>query len=312
MVTTVTLNPSLDEWVHLPRLRLGALHRTARFLRYPGGKGVNVSRVLHELGQRTLAVALAGGDDGKILRELLHQRGIAHRFVVVGGSTRNNYQIQTDQPRAVTQINCAGPRVASAALPRLERLLAQSCHRNACVVLSGSLPPGLPATTYQRLITRLMRCGVRAVLDASGAALRFGVAAKPWLIKPNRQEAEELLGRRPHRIPGDAASAATRLAASTSAVVIVSLGSDGAVLAAPSSAQVLWATSPAVPVRSTVGAGDSLVAGFLVGWDRTKSLREALRLGVACGAASVMTPGTELCHARDVQRLKPQITITVL
>ena len=311
MIVTVTLNPSLDEWVSLPRLRMGELNRATGFLRYPGGKGINVSRVVHELSGKTLAVALAGGRDGTMLSDLLTQQGIPHRFVTVPGVTRNNYQIHTDSPKALTQINCPGPWVSNAALRTLEQLLRRLRPRASCVVLSGSLPPGLLATTYQRVITWLNHARVPTVLDASGPALRHGMVAAPWLIKPNRHEAEEFLGMRLPRL-ADVAKAAKRLVTRGPQLAIISLGSDGALLAAQAHEEILWAKPPAVAVDSAVGAGDSLVAGFIVGWLRTRSLRRAFRLGVACGAASAMTPGTELCHRADVARLEPRVVVRVI
>ena len=317
-ITTVTLNPSLDEWVYLPRVALGRLNRATRFVRYPGGKGINVSRVVRELRVKTLALALAGGDDGRLLSHLLTQGRIPHEFVIVPGSTRNNYAIQTEHPRALTQINCPGPRVSAGLLRRLTQRL---CRRlGDCVVFSGSLPPGAPSTTYSRLIHAVKREGMLTVLDTSGPALRQGLAAAPWLIKPNREEAESLLGKRLRR-RAHIAKAAKHLTTRGPHHVLISLGAAGAVLASQAYPEVLWAEAPAVRVDSAVGAGDSLVAGFVVGWLRPHvgpsgwSIRragEALRLGVACGTACAMTPGTELCHRRDVLRLLPRIRIRTI
>jgi len=311
MIVTVTLNPSLDEWVSLPRLTLGDLNRAGSFQRYPAGKGINVSRVVHELGGSTLAVALAGGEDGTILGDLLNQQGIRHRFVTVNGTTRNNYQIHTERPTRLTQINCAGPRITVKDLSRLEAALRRLRPHASCVVCSGSLPPGAPSTTYRRLLRFLRARRMLTVLDASGHALRQGLSAQPWLIKPNRSEAEELLARRLRRLH-DVGRAARQLLARGARVAIVSLGPAGAVLAAHALPGVWWAKSPRVKIDSSVGAGDSLVAGFLVGWVRTRSFHTALQLGVACGAATAMTPGTELCHAADVKRLMRRVTIQAL
>lgn len=308
MVVTVTLNPSLDEWVELPRLHLGGLNRALAFSRYPGGKGINVSRVIHELRGQTLAVALAGGSDGHILGELLRDHGIAHRFVTVLGSTRNNSQIHTASPKALTQINCPGPRASAAALRVVERFLDRLRPPKACVVCSGSLPPGASTSIYARWIRRASRRGVPSVLDASGPALREGLRARPWLIKPNREEAEELLGVRLRR-RADVVRAARRLTLEGASVALLSLGADGAVLVSRAPEAVLWADAPRVRVDSAVGAGDSLVAGFVVGWMRTRSLGQAFRLGMACATACVMTPGTELCRRADVMRLLPRIRL---
>ncbi len=310
MILTVTLNPSLDEWAWLPRLRVGALNRATRAARYPGGKGINVSRVAHELGYPTMALALAGGDDGEILSRLLSQQRIAHQFVTVPGSTRNNYQLQTKTPPTLTQVNTPGPRVSVAVLARLSRRLAALSASAQAVVCSGSLPPGAPPSTYRRLIARLNR-RVLTVLDASGPALREGLRARPWLIKPNRQEAEELLGCRLRRAR-DVLRGAQALCEQGAQHAIISLGGAGAVLASAKTRQVWRAQAPKVRVQSAVGAGDALVAGLLVGWLRTRSMEQAFRLGVACGSATAMTPGTELCHRADVERLRSRVTLRML
>ena len=308
MIVTVTLNPSLDEWIELPALRLGALNRADGFSRYPGGKGINVSRVVHELGESTRAFGFAGGEDGLILRELLNRLNIPHTLVPIPGSTRNNYKIRTRHPRALTELNTAGPSVPAAALRRLERALIRGLRGVPAVVLSGSVPPGVPATIYRRWILALRRLGLRAVLDASGLALRHGLSARPWLIKPNRAEAEALLDRRIRR-PVDAVRAARQLVARGAELAVLSLGQDGAVLAAGHPAACWFARPPKVAVDSAVGAGDSLVGGFLIGWRRTRSIVEGLRWGVASGTATAMTRGTELCHRRDVVRLVRRVVI---
>ena len=306
MIATVTLNPSLDEWVTLPRLAVGDLNRATAFHRYPGGKGLNVSRVVHELGGRTRAFALCGGEDGAILRGLLARQAIPAVFVGVAGTTRNNYKLRTLHPRTLTEINTAGPRVSTAELAALERRLLRCRPTPRCVVLSGSLPPGVPATMYARWIRMLRDRRIPVALDTSGTALTAGVAARPWLIKPNRQEAEALL-RMTIAGPAHALKAARRLQHLGPELVLLSLGKDGAILATP---QGVWeARPPTVAVDSAVGAGDSLLAGMVLGWARGASLCEAFRLGVACGTASAMTPGTELCRRRDVMRLRPRVRV---
>ena len=308
MIATVTLNPSLDEWMQLPSLRVGCLNRASGFLRYPGGKGVNVSRVIHELGGKTVAFALAGGEDGLILRELMNRLSIRHEFVTILGCTRNNYKIRTTRPRALTEINTAGPRVSRGALRELQQRLLGHAASLRCAVLSGSLPPGVPPVIYQQWIRALRHRGVPIVLDASGDALRQGLIGRPWFIKPNREEAEELLHCRLQRLP-QVVEAVQRLRRFGPDIVILSMGSAGALLACSAHEGVWLATPPAVTVDSVVGAGDSLVGGFLVGWAKGRSFLEAFRLGVACGAATAMTPGTELCHRTQVYRLLPRIRV---
>ena len=271
MIATVTLNPSLDEWMQLSSLRAGRLNRATGFARYPGGKGLNVSRVIRELGGPTLAFALAGGQDGLVLRGLMRRLAIPHAFVEIAGTTRNNYKIRTTRPRALTEINTEGPRVSPAILRAFERQLFSWRPRPACVALSGSLPPGAPPTIYYRWIRTLRRLKIPAALDASGAALRHGLLARPWLIKPNRQEAEELLGQR-LTTTARLLQAVTQLVQRGPRVVILSLGRDGALMgcaepaglpAARAAQAGIWlAQSPAVHTDTAVGAGDSLVGGF--------------------------------------------------
>ena len=308
MIATVTLNPSLDEWMRLPSMQVGRLNRATGFARYPGGKGLNVSRVVHELGGPTVAFGLAGGQDGAILRGLLRRLAIPHEFVEVPGATRNNYKIHTLRPPGLTEINTEGPPVTPAILRTLQRRLFAHRPRPVCVALSGSLPPGAPAATYPRWIRALQRLQIHVALDASGAALRAGLRARPWLIKPNRQEAEELLGRR-LTTTGGLMRAVERLVQRGPRVVILSLGRDGALMGSASPAEMWLARSPSIQTDSAVGAGDSLVGGFLMGWAAQRTLVEAFRLGVACGAATAMTPGTELCHRADVRRLLRCVTL---
>ncbi len=308
MIATVTLNPSLDEWMHLSSLRMGCLNRATGFARYPGGKGVNVSRVIRTLGGRTVAFGLAGGEDGLILRELMNRLSLPHRFVTVPGSTRNNYKIVTDRPQALTEVNMAGPRIPASALRALWRQLTSTRPRPRGVAFSGSLPPGAPGSVYRRWIDVLRRLGVPCVLDASGDALRHGLTARPWMVKPNRHEAEELLGR-PVRGRREQLHAVHQLLQRGPALVILSLGAEGALLGRAFPPEVWSARPPAVRMDSAVGAGDSLVGGFLAGWAAGRSLAEAFRLGVAAGTATAMTPGTELCRLADVRRLLRRVTI---
>lgn len=311
MILTVTLNPSLDEWIELPTLAIGELNRAGGLARYPGGKGINVSRVIHEMRGQSRALGFAGGHDGHILQTLLDRLKIPHTFVPIAGSTRNNYKIRTKHPDALTEINTAGPSIPSASLRRLEQLLTHWIGRAHGVVCSGSLPRGVPATIYRRWIQTARSRGRLTVLDASGEPLRRGVSAKPWLIKPNRHEAEELAGR---RLPAlrDVVRAAHSFTRMGPELAVVSLGKEGSVLAARDQSQVWMARPPQVRVNSVVGAGDSFVAGFVMGWLRSRSLMEAMRWGSACGAATAIAPGTELGRWKDVQRLLRRVRITRL
>ncbi len=308
MIVTVTLNPSLDEWIRLPSLKMGRLNRATTLVRYAAGKGINVSRVIVELGAPTTAFAISGGEDGLVLRHLMKQLSVPCRFFETSGVTRNNYKVETSSPRSLTEINTPGPYVSVETLHRLKQALVGFRPRPRCVVLSGSLPPGVSADIYRRWIALLRRRGIAVFLDTSGSALRQGLLARPFCIKPNQQEAEELLG---YRLSSREAQlkAVRGLLRYGVSMAILSLGKAGAILSCAASSEVWWAQPPKVPVDSTVGAGDSLVAGFVVGWTKGRSPMECLRWAVACGAATAMTPGTELCHRKDVKGLLARVRI---
>ena len=234
---------------------------------------------------------------------------LPYEFISVAGSTRNNYKIVTVRPRTLTEINAAGPAVRPAKLTQMKRRILTLRPRPRCVVLSGSLPPNAPASTYRDWIIALRRRRLPTVLDTSGAALRAGITGRPWLIKPNRHEAEEMLRRRLTRLPAQI-QAVHQLLRRGPSLVVLSLGGEGALLACASPPGVWLARPPKVRVDSIVGAGDSFVGGFLSGWAAGRPLVEAFRLGIASGTATAMTPGTELCHRADVRRLLPRVTIT--
>ncbi len=309
MILTVTLNPSLDEWVELPSLRVGELNRSTSFVRYAGGKGINVSRVVHELRGKTIAYGVAGGVDGKILRELVDELHLRHDFVSVTGSTRNNYKILVEKPRSFTEINAPGPRVPAKVLAELKRRVFAHRVRPKALALSGSLPPGAPKSIYAAWIRFARKQGIPAVLDTSGEALRLGMRQRPWLIKPNRQEAAEMAGKDITNLDAGV-TVALALRERGPENVVLSLGAQGALLVCGDPIQVWHASSPGVRVISAVGAGDSMVGGLLQGWVSGRPLTEAFRLGVACGAATAMTPGTELCHRKDIERLLPEVRLS--
>jgi len=308
-IATVTLNPSLDEWIRLEKLKPGTLNRATDFLRYPGGKGINVSRAVQVLGEPTLAFALAGGDDGVILKQGMQRLKVPCAFVEVRGTTRNNYKIIETKTQGLTEINSPGPRVRAEALRILEQRLCRA--RPRFLTLSGSLPPGVRPSIYRRWIKLIQKRGIPVVLDASGSALRQGVRARPWLIKPNRDEAQELLGKR-IQTGAQMVQAALDLTRLGPEHAVLSLGAQGALFAVRRPQAVWRAFSPRIRVQSAVGAGDSLVAGFLVGCLRGLSLPDAFQLGVATGTATAVTPGTELCRIADVRSLRPRVRIQQL
>lgn len=298
MVYTVTLNPALDCYLAPETFCIGQINRygASRFL--PGGKGVNVSLMLSSLGGSTSALGIAAGFTGKALADMLEQAGCHTSFLFLKqGLTRLNLKLSpAGQPE--TALNGAGPALDETTLEQLEQLVATLLRPGDMLVLSGSLPQGLPVDTYARLAKAAPQ-GTGLVLDASGPALLAGLQAQPFLVKPNLEELGELFR---VRLTGeeDSLPYARKLRRRGARNVLVSMGGQGAFLL---TAQGKVLRRPALPGKevSSVGAGDSMVAGFLHGWLQTRNLSAALDWGVSAGAATAFTQG--LAEAGQVRQL---------
>ncbi|HEY3452126.1 MAG TPA: 1-phosphofructokinase family hexose kinase [Myxococcales bacterium] len=310
MIISVTPNPALDQTVWLERLDLGRINRTAESQLDPAGKGVNVSRMIHRLGWPTVAFGFLGGETGAIIQNSLDAEGVQHHFVHVPGRTRISMTIR--EPGRSTSLFGGGPSVGPQQLAALDGLLGYWLQAAKVLVLAGSLPPGFPPGTYATWIRAARARDVRVILDASGEPLRLGLATGVDLVKPNLSEAELLLGRALPDLAAQLAGAReiAALSANPATAVVLSLGDAGALCVQGGSA---WrAIPPEVPDRSTVGSGDSMVAGLAVALARGAPMVEGLRLGTAAGAATAMTPGTALGTSEDVQTLLPLVSIEVL
>lgn len=282
MIYTVTCNPALDLAVRLDGLQLGGLNRTAGATLVAGGKGVNVSRVLGELGERNKALGFVAGSNGVMLESALAQMGVVTEFIrLPEGQTRINVKLYGEQE---TELNAPGPAVSH---QQAEGLLSTLSHlqEDDLLCLCGSLPPGMGVDSYARM---LKAAGVRAIVDTTGEALLCALEENPWLVKPNRDELAALVGR---KLPAldDVIEAAQWLREKGAQNVLVSLGRDGALLCTED--KRLYQPAPDGKVVGTVGAGDSLVAGFAAGWQRYGDVAQALRLGIACGSATACCEG---------------------
>ncbi|EWC41134.1 1-phosphofructokinase [Pseudomonas stutzeri] len=274
-ILTVTLNPALDLTVQLPSLRLGEVNRSDSLQVHAAGKGLNVAQVLADLGHQLTVTGFLGEGNPQAFEQLFAARGFADAFVRVAGDTRSNLKL-AEADGQVTDINGPGLQVSAAQrdalLARLERLAPA----HDLVVVAGSLPRGVDCEWFVQLLQRLKQLGVRIALDTSGAALREGLTTKPWLIKPNEQELGEARGL---ELNGSSALIAEvrRLQAGGIEHVVVSQGAEGVSWFAPGTA--LHARPPRVRVVSTVGAGDSLLAGMLhgllEGWPAQRTLAHA-------------------------------------
>jgi len=292
VILAVTLNTAVDHLVHVNGLQLHDVNRVQRTEIDAGGKGVNVARVVAALGGEVCATGYVGGSAGQLVRSVLDLNKVAHDFVTTAGETRTNYQVEDGQGPP-TQFNPLGPTINDLEWQALQAKLLHLAQGANWVAFGGSLPPGVPPDAYRVLAAIAQEAGARVLIDADGEAMRQALPVRPDFVKPNAQEAARLLGHPVAGVP-DAVRAAvelrTRLAPGGTAVI--SLGKDGAVLACD--AGTFRGISPEVEVRSTVGAGDSMLGAMLAQVQRGKDWPSALRWGLAAGAATATTDGTKI------------------
>ena len=287
MIYTVTFNPAIDYVVRLGNpLQPGAVNRAAGEDCVLGGKGINVSGVLAQLGVESVALGFIAGETGAWLERGLTAQGLHTDFIwLENGMTRINVKIKAGQE---TELNGAGPNIPESAMQALETKL-DVLQKDDVLILAGSIPACLPQSTYERLLARLQGRGVRAVVDATQNLLLKVLPYKPFLIKPNNHELSEIVG---HELTTDdeIVAAAAGLQAQGARNVLVSMAGDGALLLDENGA-VHRIGCPKGKVVNSVGAGDSMVAGFVAGYLRTGDYRYALRLGTACGSATAFSVG---------------------
>ncbi|OGW91546.1 MAG: hypothetical protein A3D28_04735 [Omnitrophica bacterium RIFCSPHIGHO2_02_FULL_63_14] len=309
MIATITLNPSIDQHVLVEGFVKDDANRAKRVMDDPGGKGLNVSKVVRELGGRTHAYGFSAGHVGLYWETLVRRLDIPFTAVRVCGQTRINTIITDLKDRSQTRISAPGPRIPAQAVGRLRRILLAARPRPFLWALGGSLPEGMRPDAYARIIRALRRQGGRCILDTDDESLRLGILAGPFMIKPNEYEMRRLTGRRLESI-GDYLRAARAVVRRGVGIVIVSLAARGALFVTAKDA--FHVSTPRVPIKSRVGAGDSLIGGFALGLERRLGLREAARLGVAASTSAVMTEGTRLCRRSDIPKLLSRVKITPL
>jgi len=306
MIATVTLNPSLDRTVTVEELVIDEANRWTSLRRDPGGKGINVSRVIHELGGKTVAYGFIGGIDGETLKHLLQQQGVPFDFTPIKGEIRSNFIITDLGTCHQTRIDAPGPHIMRHELQKLVQKVKHLSPKPDFLVFAGSVPPAVPADIYRQLIEAAKNNGIKTVLDSDNKWLKEGIKAKPNVIKPNVHEAEELLDK--HLRSERAIVKALKLLIDRGIeVAVISRGKEG--LIAANGEKVIKAIPPQVDVRSTVGAGDSTIAGLVLKLNEGLGVDEACRWAVATGTAATLTPGTELCRREDVERLLSKVKI---
>lgn len=305
MIYTVTLNPALDKTVEIPSLTVDAVNRITTMRTDPGGKGINVSKVIQKLGGKSVASGILGGDTGRVILASLEAMELTTWFHFVEGETRTNMKIIDPVNHTNTDINEPGVTVSEEILSSLLKELLKKVSQGDIVVISGSMPKGSPKETYYLWTKAFREKGAKVILDADGELLKAGLKASPYLIKPNDHELSQLVGRT-LETPEELEQVAKDLMKEYGIEkIVVSMGSAGALYVTKE--KTLYAEGLKVPVGSTVGAGDSVVGALAVAEESGMSLEETVRLSTATGAANVMCSGTQAAEYETIRELIPRV-----
>ena len=300
-ILSLTLNPALDLTVRLARLEPGEVNRSEAMITHAAGKGVNVAQVLADLGHQVSVGGFLGAANPQAFDALIASRGFGDAFIRVPGETRSNIKI-AEQDGRVTDINAPGPWVSEQAQAQLLKLLAVIGPEFDAVVVAGSLPRGITPQWFQGLLQQLKNLGLKVALDTSGEALRAGLNAGPWLVKPNTEELADALGH--------ATDAVSQLHRQGVKHVVVSDGAAG--VSWYSADTALHATPPKVTVASTVGAGDSLLAGMLHGLLNGDTPEQTLRRATAIAAMAVTQIGFGITDEAQLETLQSGVHVRPL
>lgn len=300
MIYTVTLNPSIDFIVHVDHLAIGALNKMTQDFKLPGGKGINVSRILKRINVDSTAIGFVGGFTGTFISDWITKEAIDHQFTSVTDDTRINIKLKSGEE---TEINGLGPAISESEIADLKAKFSQ-LKPDDIVILSGSKPAGLAADFYEDLIELVQNAGADFVIDTTGAELFAALPAHPLLIKPNNHELAELYQTSFSSIE-DILPYGQKMLQDGAKNVIVSLGGDGALLF---SGEKIYRTNVLKrPLKNSVGAGDSMIAGFIGRYAETRDVVEAFKWGVACGSATAFSD--DLAQADFIHELLPEVEV---
>lgn len=307
-IFTLTLNPGLDRTLTVPSIHENTVLRATHTQLDWGGKGFNVTRALQALGVNSVALGCIGGTTGQMLADGLHNLGIATDFITVAGATRTNTVIREADSDRYIKVNEAGPALDRATVHVLRNRIQERLTPDSYWALCGSLPPGAAPELYAHLIESVQSGGGRACLDTSGEPMRLGCQARPFLIKPNAEEASELTGITVNSV-ASARRAAEQLLGWGAQTVALSLGRDGLLLADQDG--MVHARPPTVAVHTVVGVGDALLAGLILALQQGEPLAVAARWGVATGTAAAMQSGVGMGDRNQVESLLDRVDVQV-
>ena len=307
-ITTLCLNPALDVTYRVPKLISEQKSRSSPARYDPGGNGINIGRALQRMDVNAHTFCIVAGEIGRLLQNLLKQQLTNVTYEYVDGETRINSTIIEIDTKMQYQITDAGTDIPQQQLTTVvENFVALT--EDGFGVITGSCQSNVPNTLYADLVERINANSGKPVVDTYGDTLQYAIDAKPFLIKPNQYELETILKRELTSIH-DIATEARRLQQQGVSYVCVSLGKDGAVLVGPDNSY--YAQALDVTVNTTVGAGDSMVAGLVAGFSLDNDPQQALRFGIACGAGTIMYPGTELFSGHELAEFRQDVIIEVL
>jgi len=300
MIYTLTLNPSIDYIINVENFVPGDINLTKSEYKLPGGKGINVSQVLNNLQTSNTALGFIGGFTGDFIKKSLDKKNINHNFIEVSGDTRINIKMKDSSNES--EINGNSPEISIDALKKLKEKLGSLVDGDT-LVLSGSVPKSISSTIYRDIMINIPM-GVKVILDAKGEALLEGIKGKPYMIKPNNHELGDIFNVKLESIE-DIILYGRKLLDLGAQNIIVSMAGDGALLITPTASYI--ANAPKGKLINSVGAGDSLVAGFTTAIYKGLDILNAFKLGIACGTASAFSEN--LCTQIDVERLLKEVKI---
>jgi 1-phosphofructokinase len=305
-IATITLNPAIDKSVSIPNFSAGEVNRVIWEQSDPGGKGVNVASFLADLGFSTSVTGFIGIDNASIFEKLFNQKNMADHFVRLPGRTRVNVKIIDEVKKTITDINYPGQSPKEQDLIDLKKKIHNLVFDHDWFVLSGSLPNGIPTEFYAAVLKYLKNAGKQVVLDTSGDALRDAIVEVPYAIKPNIAELEELLGEK-LTTERDICNAAKTLVNTGIEYVVVSMGKEGAMFV--SGTESVVAVPPPIDVKSTVGAGDAMVAGFIAAKIKGFSLEDCAKLSTATAMGALTQLGPKLAETKVLESYMQQINV---
>jgi 1-phosphofructokinase len=307
-VVTVTINPAIDQTISIPNFTAGAVNRVQSSQMDAGGKGINVASFLSDYGQPATVTGFLGADNDSIFRRHFEAKGIEDRCVRIAGQTRIGVKVSDELLHQTTDINFPGETPSQADIARLFEILAELARRHEWFVLSGSIPRGVSDSIYEKMVRALP--GKKVVLDTSGEGFRQAVPAGPWLIKPNVDELSEYAGKPLETATAIQEQARTLIARYNIHSVVISMGKEGAIFVEGD--DTVWAVPPPVQVKSTVGAGDAMVAGIVAGKIGGLPLAECARLATAFSVTAISHIGHGLPSLEAVQSAKERVTLREL